>query len=96
MKLKIGTRKSKLAMWQANFIKDQLEQHGIVVDLLPIETKGDKVLNVSISKIGSKGVFTVDILCGLSSMSAWLCLVFDNFAERVAFPLHGPDSHNGF
>ena len=61
MKLIIGTRKSKLAMWQANFVKDQLEQHGINVELLPIETKGDKVLNVSISKIGSKGVFTEEL-----------------------------------
>ena len=61
MKIKIGTRKSKLAMWQANFVKGELEKQGIEVELLPIETKGDKVLNVSISKIGSKGVFTEEL-----------------------------------
>ena len=61
MKIKIGTRKSKLAMWQANHIKDELSKHGIEAELLPIETKGDKVLDVSISKIGSKGVFTEEL-----------------------------------
>ena len=61
MKIKIGTRKSMLAMWQANYVKDELESHGINVELLPIETKGDKVLDVSISKIGSKGVFTEEL-----------------------------------
>jgi hydroxymethylbilane synthase len=61
MKIKIGTRKSKLAMWQAHFVKDELSKHNIEVELLPIETKGDKVLDVSISKIGSKGVFTEEL-----------------------------------
>lgn len=61
MKIKIGTRKSKLAMWQAYFVQDELTKHGIEVELLPIETKGDKVLDVSISKIGSKGVFTEEL-----------------------------------
>lgn len=61
MKIKIGTRKSKLAMWQAYFVRDELTNHGIEVELLPIETKGDKVLDVSISKIGSKGVFTEEL-----------------------------------
>ena len=61
MIIKIGTRKSKLAMWQANHVKDELMKHGIHVELNPIETKGDKVLNVAISKIGSKGVFTEEL-----------------------------------
>lgn len=61
MIIKIGTRKSMLAMWQANHVKDELEKHGIEVELMPIETKGDKVLDVSISKIGSKGVFTEEL-----------------------------------
>lgn len=61
MIIKIGTRKSMLAMWQANHVKDELEKHRIEVELKPIETKGDKVLDVSISKIGSKGVFTEEL-----------------------------------
>ena len=48
-------------MWQANFVKDELSREGIEVELVPIETKGDKVLNVSIAKIGSKGVFTEEL-----------------------------------
>jgi len=59
--VKIGTRKSKLAMWQANHVKARLEAHGVHVELVPIETKGDKVLNTSIAKIGSKGVFTEEL-----------------------------------
>ncbi len=61
MIIKIGTRKSMLAMWQANHVKNELMKHGIQVELNPIETKGDKVLNVAISKIGSKGVFTEEL-----------------------------------
>jgi hydroxymethylbilane synthase len=61
MNIKIGTRKSMLAMWQANYVKDELSKHGIQVELMPIDTKGDKVLDVSISKIGSKGVFTEEL-----------------------------------
>jgi hydroxymethylbilane synthase len=61
MKITIGTRRSKLAMWQAHFVKDQLEHEGIEIALIPIETKGDKVLDVSIAKIGSKGVFTEEL-----------------------------------
>lgn len=61
MNIRIGTRKSKLAMWQAHFVKDELSKHGIEVELVPIETKGDKVLDVSIAKIGSKGVFTEEL-----------------------------------
>ena len=61
MEIKIGTRKSKLAMWQAEFVQEQLGKSGIKAVLIPIETKGDKVLDVSISKIGSKGVFTEEL-----------------------------------
>jgi hydroxymethylbilane synthase len=61
MEIKIGTRKSKLAMWQAEYVKAELAKHGVHAVLVPIETKGDKVLDVSISKIGSKGVFTEEL-----------------------------------
>ncbi|NJN25572.1 MAG: hydroxymethylbilane synthase [Cyclobacteriaceae bacterium] len=67
MEIKIGTRKSLLAMWQANHVKDALEAQGVHVTLLPIETKGDKVLDVSIAKIGSKGVFTEELEAMLES-----------------------------
>jgi len=61
MQFKIGTRGSKLAMWQAEWVKSRLEMDGHECTIIPIETRGDKILDVSISKIGSKGVFTEEI-----------------------------------
>lgn len=59
--VKIGTRKSPLAMWQAKWVKSKIEQNGLMCELVPIETIGDKKLNTSIAKIGSKGVFTQEL-----------------------------------
>ena len=61
MNINIGTRKSKLAMWQTYAVADQLAEAGIESQISSMETKGDKVLNVSIAKIGSKGVFTEEL-----------------------------------
>ncbi|KYG77734.1 porphobilinogen deaminase [Roseivirga spongicola] len=61
MKVRIGTRGSKLALWQAYHVQDKLETAGIETEIVTIETKGDKILDVSIAKIGSKGVFTEEI-----------------------------------
>ncbi|MBI0399236.1 hydroxymethylbilane synthase [Cyclobacterium marinum] len=59
--IRIGTRGSKLALYQANYVADLLNKSGINTTIVTIETKGDKVLDVSISKIGSKGVFTEEL-----------------------------------
>ncbi len=59
--IKIGTRKSKLAMWQAEHVADLLKKSGIESEIISTETIGDKILNTSIAKIGSKGVFTEEI-----------------------------------
>lgn len=67
MKIKIGTRGSKLALWQAHHVQDLLEKQGVETEIVTIETKGDKILDVSISKIGSKGVFTEEIEDQLAS-----------------------------
>ncbi|MCL4145400.1 UNVERIFIED_CONTAM: hypothetical protein GTU68_039512 [Idotea baltica] len=61
MLIRIGTRGSKLALWQAYHVEERLNQVGIQTEIVTIETKGDKILNVSIAKIGSKGVFTEEI-----------------------------------
>lgn len=61
MKIKIGTRGSKLALWQAYYIAHLLEEGGVDTEIVKIETKGDKILNKSIAKIGSKGVFTEEL-----------------------------------
>jgi hydroxymethylbilane synthase len=59
--VKIGTRASKLALWQADYVADLLKQAGMESEIVTIDTKGDQVLDVSISKIGSKGVFTQEL-----------------------------------
>jgi hydroxymethylbilane synthase len=59
--IRIGTRGSKLALWQANYVADLIKPSGFRTEIVPIETKGDKILDVSIAKIGSKGVFTEEI-----------------------------------
>jgi len=61
MTVRIGTRGSKLALWQANLVADLLKKGGISSEIISIETKGDKMLNKAVAKIGSKGVFTAEI-----------------------------------
>lgn len=62
-KLVIGTRGSDLALWQARFIKKELEQknENLYVEIKIINTKGDKILDVALSKIGDKGLFTKEL-----------------------------------
>ncbi|MCI0751630.1 MAG: hydroxymethylbilane synthase [Flammeovirgaceae bacterium] len=59
--IRIGTRSSKLALWQADFVAQLLRPSGFLTEIVPIETRGDKILDVSIAKIGNKGVFTEEI-----------------------------------
>jgi hydroxymethylbilane synthase len=61
MLLKIGTRGSQLALWQAHFVEKQLQSKGIDTQIVIIETKGDKILDKPLAKIGSKGVFTEEL-----------------------------------
>jgi hydroxymethylbilane synthase len=61
MLIKIGTRGSKLAMWQAEMVASKLQQQGAEIEIVKIETKGDQILNQSLSEIGSKGLFTAEI-----------------------------------
>jgi hydroxymethylbilane synthase len=61
--IKIGTRGSKLALWQANWVKSALNagNTSIAVELVPIKTKGDKILDVPLAKVGGKGLFVKEI-----------------------------------
>ena len=60
---RIGTRASALALWQANWVKTELERKwpDITVELVQIKTTGDKILNVPLSEVGGKGLFTKEI-----------------------------------
>lgn len=62
-KIVIGSRGSELALWQANFIKRELEKKNknLNVEINIIKTKGDKILDVALSKIGDKSLFTKEL-----------------------------------
>lgn len=61
--LRIATRKSPLALWQANYVKQALEQHhaGLQVELLAMSTRGDKILDTPLAKVGGKGLFVKEL-----------------------------------
>ena len=61
--LRIATRKSALALWQANYVKTALEQAhpGLQVELVPMSTQGDKILDTPLAKIGGKGLFVKEL-----------------------------------
>lgn len=57
-KVRIGTRDSKLAVWQAQWVASQLQNHGVESELVFIKTEGDLVLDTPLPLMGGKGVFT--------------------------------------
>lgn len=59
--LRIGSRGSQLALWQANYIADLLRDQGHIVDIDVIKTTGDKITDVALAKVGTKGMFTKEI-----------------------------------
>ncbi|MDZ7639928.1 MAG: hydroxymethylbilane synthase [Bryobacterales bacterium] len=59
--LRIGSRGSKLALWQAEWVKARLEERGAVCRIEIVKTKGDKILDVPLAQIGGKGLFTKEI-----------------------------------
>ncbi|MBI2381932.1 MAG: hydroxymethylbilane synthase [Gammaproteobacteria bacterium] len=65
--LRIATRKSPLALWQAEFVKSALMRAhpGLVVELVPMSTQGDKILDVPLAKVGGKGLFVKELEAAL-------------------------------
>jgi hydroxymethylbilane synthase len=59
--IRIGSRKSKLAMWQTETVAARLQKNGMETVICGMETIGDKILDTTIAKIGSKGVFTEEL-----------------------------------
>lgn len=68
-KIRIGTRDSQLALWQAEWVKSKLTElyPDLQFELASMKTKGDKILDVPLSKIGDKGLFTKELENGLLS-----------------------------
>lgn len=61
--LKIATRQSPLALWQANYVKDRMQQlyPDLTIELVPMVTKGDVILDSPLAKIGGKGLFVKEL-----------------------------------
>lgn len=61
--LKIGTRSSQLALWQARWVQSRIESlhTAVTVELIPIKTRGDKILDVPLAKVGGKGLFVKEL-----------------------------------
>lgn len=61
--IRIATRKSALALWQAEYVKAELLRHhpDLTVELVPMSTQGDKILDTPLAKIGGKGLFVKEL-----------------------------------
>ena len=73
-KLVIATRESRLALWQAEHVKALLEQRGHEVSLLGMTTRGDQILDRSLSKVGGKGLFVKELETALEQGQADLAV----------------------
>ncbi len=72
--LVIATRESRLALWQAEHVKVLLQQSGHAVTLLGMTTKGDQILDRSLSKVGGKGLFVKELETALEEGRADLAV----------------------
>ncbi len=72
--IRIGTRGSDLALWQANHVKSQLEQLGCAVEITIIQTQGDRIQDLSFDKLEGKGFFTKEIEAALLNESVDLAV----------------------
>ena len=70
--LRIATRKSQLALWQAEYVRDILLQYhpDLNVELVKMTTQGDKILDSPLAKVGGKGLFVKELEAGLLSGDA--------------------------
>lgn len=59
--IKIGSRGSKLALWQAHYLQDRLQEHNIDSEIIVIKTRGDQIQHLSFDKIEGKGFFTKEL-----------------------------------
>jgi hydroxymethylbilane synthase len=74
--IRIATRKSQLAIWQAEFVAAQLRklEPGIAIELVPMTTRGDKILDSPLAKVGGKGLFVKELEEGILQGAADLAV----------------------
>src|SRR6185436_15285257 len=75
-RLVIATRRSRLALWQAEHVKARLEalHHGLAVELLPLSTRGDELLDQRLDTVGGKGLFIKELENALADGRAGLAV----------------------
>jgi hydroxymethylbilane synthase len=73
-RLRIGTRGSKLALWQTEFVANRLRERGHNVEVITIRTVGDQIQNMPLPSIGSKGLFTGELEAALADGSVDLAV----------------------
>ena len=85
--IRIATRKSALALWQAEFVKAALlsAHNNLQVDLVPMSTQGDKILDTPLAKIGGKGLFIKELEVAMTEGRADIA-VHSMKDVPVAFP----------
>ena len=85
--IRIATRKSDLAMWQAKYVQAKLLEHHphVSVELLPMSTQGDRILDTPLSKIGGKGLFIKELEIAMQNDEADIA-VHSMKDVPVAFP----------
>jgi hydroxymethylbilane synthase len=72
---RIATRESRLALWQAEHVRDLLHaRFGLRVELLGMTTRGDQILDRALSKVGGKGLFVKELETALEDGSAHLAV----------------------
>ncbi len=72
--LVIATRESRLALWQAEHVQALLRQRGLAVELLGMTTKGDQILDRTLSKVGGKGLFVKELEVALEEGRAHIAV----------------------
>jgi hydroxymethylbilane synthase len=82
--IRIGTRKSALALWQAERVKSWLEERGFPCSLVPMTTEGDRILDRSLAEVGGKGLFVKELEQALFEQRADIAV---HSAKDVPFAL---------
>lgn len=85
-KIRIGTRGSDLALWQANHVKTQLEKLGCEVEITIIKTQGDQIQNIGFDKMEGKGFFTKEIEAALLNKEVDLAIHSHKDLETAPTP----------
>ncbi len=100
-RIRIATRESALALWQARSVAGELARHhpGLAVELVPMTTRGDRLLDRPLAAIGGKGLFLKELEQALSAGAADIAVhsmkdvpneIPSNFAVPVVLPRHDP------